>query len=408
MLIMKSVVSLAVASLVGAAACGFHPVVSLRGDAGLPDARDASRADVLPEGGLPDVLGPDRLIDAEPDGPVCTTGRLECVSAVEARACRDGRWEPVECFLGCDLLTGACYVPSNVDVSRIGSQEDELGELAFGSGTWVVDGDRGTVASEDGSQVLRPRDAVNQVAGGVGFYILEQEFGDSQVAVFVMAGLQVPVDALVRVLGRRPVIFLVTGDARLLGRIDAGADGAQGGPGGGRGGDPGLPGRGPCPGQPGRAVAGCPKLCTSGSGGGGFGGAGGAGADIGATDGACFMGGNSISGPGGSGGGICGNELLVPLVGGSGGAGGVPGQDPSTQPGPGGGGGGAFQLSVRGTLTLTGGILAPGAGGGPTVSGGGAGGGSGGAILLEARVLESSAGCFLAANGGGGGAGDCT
>jgi hypothetical protein len=66
------------------------------------------------------------------------------------------------------------------------------------------------------------------------------------------------------------------------------------------------------------------------------------------------------------------------------------------------------QLSVAGTLTLTGTIAAAGGGGrkGATAEDGGGGGGSGGAVLVEGNALSISSTAWLTANGGGGAAGN--
>lgn len=195
------------------------------------------------------------------------------------------------------------------------------------------------------------------------------------------------------------------------GTLDVGARGVDGGPGGFNGGGPELPGFGPC-GGPAAPVGTdmCPDLCTAGAGGAGHGGRGGAGGDVSLST-------YSVTYPFTMGAGTCGAPTLVPLEGGSGGAGGArPGTFTSMTPGlapvipSGGGGGGAVQVSAAVSITLgpTGVITAPGEGGSASVSAGGASGGAGGAILLEAPVVTLSPGSVLAANGGAGGAGDCT
>jgi hypothetical protein len=94
-------------------------------------------------------------------------------------------------------------------------------------------------------------------------------------------------------------------------------------------------------------------------------------------------------------------DLLVPLLGGSGG--GYASRFLCSVGPRGGHGGGAIQISAAEAIDVTGMIDARGGGGGATEPNhGGAGGGSGGAILLEApRVSLSGA---LGANGGAGGA----
>ncbi len=76
----------------------------------------------------------------------------------------------------------------------------------------------------------------------------------------------------------------------------------------------------------------------------------------------------------------------------------------------GGSGGGAVQITVTGTLAIgAGGIISAGGGGGSIPSGndGGSGGGSGGAILIEASVLDLSLAGGIRAHGGGGAGRGC-
>ncbi|MBN8611155.1 MAG: hypothetical protein J0L92_11250, partial [Deltaproteobacteria bacterium] len=101
--------------------------------------------------------------------------------------------------------------------------------------------------------------------------------------------------------------------------------------------------------------------------------------------------------------------LLSPLAGG---AAGGNGSGSTANRGVGGRGGGAIQISTRGQLTLNGSILVTGGGGGPGLrgdgtSGSGAGGGAGGAVLLEGVVVTYGASAQLDVRGGGGGAGAC-
>ena len=77
---------------------------------------------------------------------------------------------------------------------------------------------------------------------------------------------------------------------------------------------------------------------------------------------------------------------------------------------PGGAGGGAIQLSSRMAISITGTIVAGGAGGeGSPLNAavGGGGGGAGGYIGFDSGSLAIDAGAIVAANGGGGGAKLC-
>jgi hypothetical protein len=110
---------------------------------------------------------------------------------------------------------------------------------------------------------------------------------------------------------------------------------------------------------------------------------------------------------GGAGGVARGTPELFPLLGGcSGGHGGGwnSGSVCSATPQTVGAGGGAIQLSVAGTLAVTGTLLADGGGGvvGCDPEGGASGGGSGGAILLEASVIDTASATLRARGGNGG------
>jgi hypothetical protein len=220
------------------------------------------------------------------------------------------------------------------------------------------------------------------------------------------------------------VIVIVDGDATVDGSVDFngesivtnpdtnGALGGRGAPGGGNGGN-GAP-SGATSGVAGQAAPGSgaagggggerePVESTAGGGGGGgfggIGGDGGRGSDTGVVP------------P--NGGVVYGSATLMPLYGGSGGGGGGDGMSGGSGSGagggPGGGAGGAVQLSVRGTLVVTGTITASGGQGAPESGDHGAGGGgSGGGILLEARTLTIGAATLRVDGGNGGGASSCS
>ncbi len=195
-----------------------------------------------------------------------------------------------------------------------------------------------------------------------------------QAIVLGFGALVIDANATFTITGDKPVIFAVRGDANIAGLIDASSRrGLQNddGPGGGYA----LCGAG---------VGATGSFASRGGGGGGgaFGSAGSAGAGPAAAVA------GAVNGDGG----------LVPLRGGcNGGPGGLNQMNAGR-------GGGALQLSVAGTLTLSGDIAASGSGGlGGNANQGGGGGGSGGAILLEGKRVVASG--LLLTNGGGGGEG---
>lgn len=199
-----------------------------------------------------------------------------------------------------------------------------------------------------------------------------------------------------------PVAILATGNVTVGGTLDVGGapggngvaatllanNGGAGGPGGFAGGTGGngivstSGGRGLGPG------GGSQGTSAGGVGGGGFGTAGGAGGANNASGGPAY-----------------GTATLLPLVGGSGGAGALNG--PGTTAAGGGGGGGALLIASSGTITFTGAILAQGGGGGNNDGGGGSGGG----VRLVATTIAGSGGSInvsggaRSVNGGAGGAG---
>lgn len=212
-----------------------------------------------------------------------------------------------------------------------------------------------------------------------------------EVAIVTFDSLNLQPGNTLRLVGNRPVIFAVLGDATLAGDVHVGANGTTPG----AGGSTILTPKAHC-----GAATGGPGTCSSGSstcGGGGGGAFGTAGA----------IGGGSAQGANGGGAGTPnGNAAIVPLRGGcSGGRGGT-----TSSSDLGGAGGGAFQLSAAGKLSVQGRIYSPGGGGAAGnqsggQNGGAGGGGSGGAILLEGRIIELK-NATLTANGGAGGSGD--
>ena len=209
--------------------------------------------------------------------------------------------------------------------------------------------------------------------------------GDDSVVIAVR---HLVVNAPLRVVGSRPVILAVYGDATLnhdilahstreVSKLGAGSgvrcSGRTGGPGG----------------------------VTSGDGGGGGGGGL-------ATEGGLGGANDDDTATRGPKGGALLTSGFSPLVGGC--QGGAGGGITGTIPGAGGPGGGALQLSVAGTLTLGSVVSVSGAGGGggdSTVNNaaGGGGGGSGGMLVLEAGTLVVESTARVTANGGSGGEG---
>lgn len=369
-----------------------------------------------PDGALPGDGAVDRftsrdgLVEAgQADGttdtqtPLCEEGRFVCEADSTARVCRNQKWKEVgDCFLGCDEDARACRVPSNVDVTGLSLGATPLAEVEFPEDAHIeVDTDDGRIWDATHSEEIRPS-SQDSIVNGIGFFRRSQPGAAPTLGIFVVTGLYVPATTTVSVQGNNAFVLLAAADVSIFGVLDAGAQGAAAGPGGGAGGAVGLPGLGLCFGQPGQAAPSCSKGCASGSGGGGFGASGGAGGPV-----DC----DGVQRAGGLGGGPCGQAALVPLIGGSGGGGGVPIQTmQSSDPGLGGGGGGAVQISARESIAVGngGGIDVPGDGGGQTITGGGSGGGSGGAILLESTQIVLYQEAFLTANGGGGGGGDCS
>ncbi|WP_309888113.1 hypothetical protein [Archangium sp.] len=212
--------------------------------------------------------------------------------------------------------------------------------------------------------------------------------GAPQVLVLSMKQLDIASGKSLKLVGDKPVILAVYGNATFTGKLLANASKQAPGTGGNstqcgtRAGNDGAVKSGEFPG--------------SGGGGGGH----------------AFAGGNGGKGATApeapvSEGGTASTTALVPLVGGC--AGGRGGQLTATA-GLGGAGGGAVQVSVAGTLQVKDQVSVSGGGGkgGTAViadAAGGGGGGSGGGLLLEANDLDLQANARLTANGGGGGEG---
>lgn len=237
-----------------------------------------------------------------------------------------------------------------------------------GSGSWVQS------SSCSSAETARP-----EVTCGVA-----QKNGGPPVCILRARGLTIGAGHTLELVGDKPVILAVEGDATIAGTVSASASGTT----------PGAGGNLSCSmSQGGDGTGSTTRLVgASGGGGGGFGTAGGAGgvADT-----------NGVRKAGGTGGTQRGNATLTPLLGGC--AGGRAGGCTAA----GGAGGGAVQIAATGTLTVRGTIRADGGNGatpcGQNDQGGGTGGGSGGGILLEGGTVDI-AGATLSARGGQGGA----
>lgn len=251
------------------------------------------------------------------------------------------------------------YTPSNVTLAQIPNTPPDV--TVFNCGQTTID-----------TSTLPPT-VTNWCKTGLPDFgaALVSQSGEQPIMVMAFKAFQVDATSSVLVKGTRGALIVVTGDATVAGPIkaEAGFRACAGGSGGNGASD--LGGNG-------------------GAGGAGFGSIGGAGAK---------SGGGSAGGAGGT---TNGDPLLVPLRGGcSGGTGGGNNRMIAV-------GGGALQISVGGTLTVSGQISAPGTGGlgapgTALVVNGGNGAGSGGAILLEATIITLTDTASLTANGGSGG-----
>jgi hypothetical protein len=212
--------------------------------------------------------------------------------------------------------------------------------------------------------------------------LVQPQVDGPELVVFVTKNFQIAAASSLRVVGSRPVLFVVNGTANINGTLTATPDS----------GNPGVPGAGGDYGC-GASRGGNAQSTTNNSGGGGGGGFG--------TAGGVGGFGSSSSVAGGAAGAVRGNSTLVPLVGGCGGGDGAFG---TTGALPGGG----LQISATAAIVLaasTGSIAANGANGTLGATGvGGTGAGSGGGILLQSPTITYTA-SQLSARGGNGGQG---
>jgi hypothetical protein len=239
------------------------------------------------------------------------------------------------------------------------------GNLSLTAGEWIYDTNSGAL--------LDP----NSNASFPTSTLLQPQVGP-ELRALVADAVDIPDGAILRVIGKRPLIVIawstidVAGTINLTSSTEIAAAGAD---------------------HDGCATAAATPGGDNvdGAGGGGGGGYGSAGAD----------GGHGLDGAGtaGTAGG------MIPR---SGIRGGCPGgAGGNVTGGTAGHGGGAIQLLAQTSVTIRGVVTAGGTGGGPARGGraGGGGGGSGGYIGVQAPMVSVTDGAVVAANGGGGGGG---
>ncbi|AFE05422.1 hypothetical protein COCOR_03765 [Corallococcus coralloides DSM 2259] len=318
---------------------------------------------------------------------------MECKTAVGCTANNSCVYsgDPAQLNLPCSLdesgtprvctVTGQCvafpYTPSNFDPNAIPG--GEIGELRT----------TGAVVFDTETQTWTP-----QANGGpdtTAFTLKTVAQGGGAPDILLIPVRTLALGGELRIVGSRPVILAVYGDATLNHSILASGQIVNGAP---------VPG------------AGGNQACTTSQGnngtfsGGQGGGGGGAGGATAGANGGRGLNANATRGDGGS----LQASAFIPLLGGC--AGGAGGGTGNAAGGPGGAGGGAIQISVARTLTV-GKTLSVSGGGGlggkanasNDAAAGGGGGGSGGRIVLEAFQVSLTSNARLTANGGGGGEG---
>lgn len=322
---------------------------------------DAGAGDASPDGGVatmddaaqPDALeAPDAIVspDAfEPDAPAGDSGVADDTGVPDDSGVPPDSGAPPDAG-----GTPFPYVPSNFvpgSVMRISPS------LTLGCGVTIFNSTSGTFLNDCG--MMTPT------------MVVLPQLGGGPAALLAIAGLVISPGSSLQIIGDKPVMLAVFGDATIAGRIDARGVADASGAGGGT---DCLNGAGAPP------IAG-----IGGGGGGGF-------ATAGTTGGSAMGAGGVVGTPNGV-------PSLIPLRGGCPGASGG-----GAMRGLGGGSGGGIQLSAAGTLSIPGEVQAGGGGGrGGGVAAGGGAGGSGGGILLEGASVSVIG--TVVANGGGGGAG---
>jgi hypothetical protein len=346
-----------------------------RPDAQQPDARTPDGG--MPESGAPDSAGTPGCSDGLKNGNETDT---DCGGSCSGCAVGKMCAAPADCAGGASCAGNVCTAVSSpsfrnynhagytytrtIDWSCAGTTRFD----SSGSGSWP----QTTACSDTDAERPEVSCGVAQTAGG-----------GPQVCILRARGFTLGAGHTLELVGDKPVIIAVEGNATIAGTLSADASGAT----------PGAGGNLSCAASQGGDGAGSPDRFdgASGGGGGGFGTRGGTGGTA-DTDG-------SDRG-GGAAGQTRGDATLSPLLGGC--AGGRAGGCSSA----GGGGGGAVQIAASGTLTVSGTVRANGGSGatpcGANDEGGGSGAGSGGGILLQGGSVNSS-GATLSARGGNGG-----
>jgi hypothetical protein len=277
-------------------------------------------------------------------------------------------------------VPGFKYAPANFDPKAVTTIAPAA---TFNCGTTQYDTDSDTWTNFCGTVAGQPKPVfVNQDAG-VTTAVLLPFYG------FDIVGFPDGGGGRLNLVGSHPVIIAVYGNSTISGQL--------------RGdGNKDVVGPGADTAACGTSTGSAGQGSTSSS----IGGGGGAGGSFG-TPGAA--GGNGGNHNGGNGNGAAasmpgGNATLSPLRGGC--SGGKGGDSSIAAGGAAGGGGGAVQLSVSGTLTVSG-FIAVGGGGGRAGNqkAGGGGGGSGGGILLQGDTVNVKATARVGANGAAGGQG---
>lgn len=304
----------------------------------------------------------------------CTAGTCSFTPKTDGTVCSIGTCQGGACvppFVPFDSTTPASNFNADAGVPKVAQLTINC-DTTFSTGNGTTPAtltlcDGGTLTSGSNKEI----EIVNQTGG-------------PEVALLRVAGLTVAAGKALTVVGARPLILAVYGDATIDGTVDASGMGGTAGPGSNQNCSAATPGvrAGSDPGP--------------GGGGGAYSQAGGNG---GTTTGIQGMGGASS-----------GNPAISPLRGGCDGANGGGGDPNTVLGGRGGGGGGALQITASRNLRLNGTLRVSGGGGRGGQSagsngGGGGGGGSGGAIVLEAKSLRVSATARAYVNGGSGGEG---
>lgn len=324
-----------------------------------------------------------------PEGLVCVPATQRCedpnnVSDASVDACTTGTCEG-DVLVGCGqsvTCANGCATSPEAHCRELAPSNGLTSDM-LGGATADINSDKLNFDTGDGS-IKRANIFIRTAGTGVIDGIRFEEIDG--VAVWVANSWTLPAgESWDFSLGGRPVTLFANTTIDIAGTIDVGGSGSTGGPGAtGSYTSDTEPPPGGCQGRAGR-----PLDATHSEGGGGGGGRGIAGGNGGASNQ-----GGTLTGIGGN---CADRPSTVPLRGGNGG-----GEGGDSSSNYGGGGGGAISLVAMQSITITGTVAAPGAGGAVGNGDGGGGGGSGGAVFIEAPVVTIPGN--LTANGGGGAA----